>query len=102
MGIEVGGLLGLIVLVADVWAIINVVQSGAGTGAKVAWGRRGPLPPVPFRGKERLGLRVPRDRKVGHSEGTGVSRPDPGDAHPASGQPKGDPVAQGEGPVGFF
>ncbi len=37
MGIEVGGLLGLIVLIADVWAIINVVQSRAGTGAKVAW-----------------------------------------------------------------
>lgn len=37
MGIEVGGLLGLIVLIADVWAIINVVQSGVGTGAKVAW-----------------------------------------------------------------
>lgn len=37
MGIEVGGLLGLIVLIADVWAIINVVQSGAATGAKVAW-----------------------------------------------------------------
>lgn len=29
MGIEVGGLLGLIILIADVWAIINVVQSSA-------------------------------------------------------------------------
>ncbi|HCO44660.1 PLDc N-terminal domain-containing protein [Immundisolibacter sp.] len=37
MGIEVGGLLGLIILIADVWAIINVVQSSAGTGAKVGW-----------------------------------------------------------------
>ncbi len=37
MGIEVGGLLGLLILIADVWAIINVVQSGAGTGAKVGW-----------------------------------------------------------------
>ena len=37
MGIEVGGLLGLIILIADVWAVINVVQSGAGTGAKVGW-----------------------------------------------------------------
>ena len=37
MGIEVGGLLGLIVLIADVWAIVNAVQSAAGTGAKVAW-----------------------------------------------------------------
>lgn len=37
MGLEVGGLLGLIVLVLDVWAIINVFQSGASTGAKVFW-----------------------------------------------------------------
>ncbi len=37
MGIEVGGLIGLLVLIADVWAIINVVQSGATTGVKVAW-----------------------------------------------------------------
>lgn len=37
MGIEVGGLLGLLILIADVWAVINVVQSKAGTGAKVGW-----------------------------------------------------------------
>lgn len=37
MGIEVGGLLGLIILIIDIWAIIKVVQSGAGTGAKVLW-----------------------------------------------------------------
>jgi hypothetical protein len=37
MGIEVGGLLGLIILVLDVWAIIKVVQSGATTGGKVLW-----------------------------------------------------------------
>lgn len=37
MGIEVGGLLGLIILIADIWAIINVVQSGASTGGKVIW-----------------------------------------------------------------
>ena len=37
MGIEVGGLLGLIILVANVWAIINVIGSSAGTGAKVLW-----------------------------------------------------------------
>ena len=35
--IEVGGLFGLLVLIADVWAIINVVQSHASTGAKVLW-----------------------------------------------------------------
>jgi succinate dehydrogenase/fumarate reductase cytochrome b subunit len=31
------GLFGLVVLVADVWAIINVFQSGADTGKKVLW-----------------------------------------------------------------
>lgn len=34
---EVGGLFGLLVLIGDVWAILNIVQSGASTGAKVAW-----------------------------------------------------------------
>ena len=37
MGIEVGGLLGLLILIADIWAIVNVFQSRAGTGAKVIW-----------------------------------------------------------------
>jgi len=37
MGVEVGGLLGLIVLVANVWAIVQTVQSSATTGAKVFW-----------------------------------------------------------------
>ena len=37
MGIEVGGLFGLILLVADVWAIVKTVQSSASTGAKVFW-----------------------------------------------------------------
>lgn len=37
MGIEVGGLLGLLILIADIWAIIKTVESGAGTGAKVLW-----------------------------------------------------------------
>ena len=31
------GLLGLLVLVLDVWAILKIFQSGAGTGAKVLW-----------------------------------------------------------------
>jgi succinate dehydrogenase/fumarate reductase cytochrome b subunit len=31
------GLGGLIVLVADVWAIVNIFQSGASTGDKVLW-----------------------------------------------------------------
>jgi len=32
-----GGLWGLLVLVADVLALINVLQSGADTGTKVLW-----------------------------------------------------------------
>ncbi len=37
MGIEVSGLLGLVLLVLDVWAIVQIFQSNAGTGSKVAW-----------------------------------------------------------------
>ena len=32
-----GGLFGLLVLIADVWAIVNIIQSGADTGNKVLW-----------------------------------------------------------------
>ncbi len=32
-----GGLIGLIVLIADVWAILNVFQSRRSTGGKVLW-----------------------------------------------------------------
>jgi hypothetical protein len=31
------GILGLIVLIADVWAIVNIFQSAADTGKKVLW-----------------------------------------------------------------
>lgn len=34
---EVTGLFGLIILALDIWALINVVQSGATTGTKVVW-----------------------------------------------------------------
>lgn len=37
MDINVGGPIGLLVLILDVWAIVSVVQSGASTGAKVIW-----------------------------------------------------------------
>lgn len=37
MGIEVGGFFGLLVLVADIYAIIKIFESGASTGAKVLW-----------------------------------------------------------------
>ena len=34
---NVNGLWGLLVLVADVWAIVNIFQSSASTGSKVLW-----------------------------------------------------------------
>lgn len=37
MSIEVAGLGGLIVLALALWAIVNILGSGAGTGAKVLW-----------------------------------------------------------------
>ncbi len=37
MGFEYGGILGLIILALDIWAIVRVVQSTASTGAKVLW-----------------------------------------------------------------
>jgi hypothetical protein len=32
-----GGIWGLIVLIADVWALLNIIQSGAETGTKILW-----------------------------------------------------------------
>ena len=37
MGIEVGGIVGLLILIAVVWAIVSVAQSSASTGKKVLW-----------------------------------------------------------------
>ena len=37
MDFGVGGILGLIILILDVWAIVNIAQSGAPTGNKVLW-----------------------------------------------------------------
>ena len=34
---QYGGLWGLLILIADVWAIIKIVQSGAATETKVLW-----------------------------------------------------------------
>jgi hypothetical protein len=31
------GILGLLILIADIWAIVNIFQSDATTGAKVLW-----------------------------------------------------------------
>ncbi|MFT5560796.1 MAG: hypothetical protein ACJAYE_003531 [Candidatus Azotimanducaceae bacterium] len=37
MGVEVGGLGGPILLIADIWAISRAFQSNASTGEKVIW-----------------------------------------------------------------
>lgn len=38
MGLDLGGgIIGLIILALDIWAIINVLSSQASTGAKVLW-----------------------------------------------------------------
>ena len=37
MDVEVGGLLGVMILVADIWAILNIAQSADSMGAKVLW-----------------------------------------------------------------
>lgn len=37
MGLEVGGIFGLIWLVIVIWAIIRTAQSGAGPVAKLLW-----------------------------------------------------------------
>jgi hypothetical protein len=37
IAMEYRGLWGLLVLVADIWAIVNIFQSGADTGKKVLW-----------------------------------------------------------------
>jgi succinate dehydrogenase/fumarate reductase cytochrome b subunit len=34
---EVSGILGLLVLLADVWAILNIFQSSSSTGSKALW-----------------------------------------------------------------
>ncbi len=37
MGIEVGGILGLLIFIADIYAIVKTFQSSATTGVKVLW-----------------------------------------------------------------
>lgn len=37
INVEVSGLLGLILLILDVYAIVKTIGSGAGTGTKVLW-----------------------------------------------------------------
>ena len=37
MGFEVGGFFGLIILIADIWALFSTFQSKTTTGKKVLW-----------------------------------------------------------------
>lgn len=37
MGIEVSGLLGLIIFILDIVAIVKTIQSGASAGTKILW-----------------------------------------------------------------
>jgi hypothetical protein len=37
MSVQINGLIGLLILAADIWAIVSVVQSAASTGKKVLW-----------------------------------------------------------------
>lgn len=37
MRIDVGGFFGLLILIADIWAIISVIGSNSTTGKKVLW-----------------------------------------------------------------
>jgi len=37
MGFEYGGIIGIIILALDIWAIVTTFQSGASTGAKILW-----------------------------------------------------------------
>lgn len=37
MGSSLSGLVGLVILALDIWAIVNVIKSGAETGMKILW-----------------------------------------------------------------
>jgi hypothetical protein len=37
VNLQVNGIWGVLVLAADIWAIINIFQSSASTGKKVLW-----------------------------------------------------------------
>ena len=34
---EMGGFIGLLVLIADIWAIVNIIKSNATAGMKIVW-----------------------------------------------------------------
>ncbi len=35
--LEFGGIIGLLILIADIWAVVNIFGSSASTGSKVIW-----------------------------------------------------------------
>jgi hypothetical protein len=37
MNFDYGGILGLLILAGDIWAIINVIQSSVSNGKKLIW-----------------------------------------------------------------
>lgn len=37
MDIQVSGIVGLLILIGDIWAILNIVQSSVSTGKKLVW-----------------------------------------------------------------
>jgi hypothetical protein len=37
MSVQVNGLIGLLILAADIWAIVSIVQSSVSTGKRVLW-----------------------------------------------------------------
>jgi hypothetical protein len=37
MGLEIGGILGLIIIALDVWAIVNIIGSGSSIAGKILW-----------------------------------------------------------------
>ncbi|MDH3527442.1 MAG: PLD nuclease N-terminal domain-containing protein [Gammaproteobacteria bacterium] len=37
MKMEIGSIFGILILAADVWAILNIFQSSATTGSKTLW-----------------------------------------------------------------
>ncbi|AKI01460.1 Phospholipase_D-nuclease N-terminal [Hoeflea sp. IMCC20628] len=37
MGFEYSGILGIIILVLDIWAILQIIKGGGSTGRKILW-----------------------------------------------------------------
>ncbi len=37
MGFEYGGILGIIILILDIWAILQIIKGGGSTGSKILW-----------------------------------------------------------------